>query len=152
MPVYAILKQEVDTRNIIQEQFNLSDFSIFKRGTIKDFIRGMVKEISTRLPKDTQLREIREKLNDKEKLKIILQMRVSNRVFVITDIEYNSEIAYGLLDKCFDNSNYEDLIKEYRQWEDKDQFKKIEDELEKCNVIVMEGLSQVLQRGESLND
>lgn len=152
MPVFAILKQEVDSKNISKEQFNLSDFSIFKRGTIKDFIKGMIREISSKLPKDSQLREIREKLSEKEKFKIIFQLRNISRIFIITDMEYNSKIAYRLLDKCFENNNFEELIKEYRQWEDKDQIKKIEDELEKCNVIVMEGLSQVLQRGETLND
>lgn len=153
MPVYAIVKQETNTRNITQEQFSLERFGIFKRGTIKDFIKGMVKDISKSLPKDSQLREVREKFNEKEQFKIIFQMRSVFRVFVITDIDYNSKVAYKLLDKCYeDKANYEDLIKEYRQWEDKDQFKKIEDELEKCNVIVLEGLSQILQRGESLSD
>ncbi|ELA41073.1 uncharacterized protein VICG_01866 [Vittaforma corneae ATCC 50505] len=153
MPVYAIVKQDTNTRIIVQEQFNLEKFGFFKRGTIKDFIKGMVKEVSKSLPKDSQLREVREKFNEKEQFKIIFQMRSVFRVFIITDIEYNSKIAYKLLDKCYENNaNYEYLIKEYKQWEDKDQFKKIEDQLEKCNVIVMEGLSQILQRGESLSD
>lgn len=152
MPVYAILKQEVASRNVPNEQFSLEKFGIFKRGTIKDFIKGVVREISINLPKDTQLREVREKLSEKEHFKIIFQMRDKFRVFLITDIDYNSKVAYKLLDKCFSSTNYEDLIKEYKQWEDKDQYKKIEDELERCNVIVMEGLSEILQRGETLND
>jgi len=152
MPVYAILKQAVDTKTLVNEQFNLEKFGIFKRGTIKDFIKGIVREISSNLPRDSQMREVRENQSGKEQFKIIFQMRDKARVFVITDIEYDSKVAYRLLDKCFEEQNYEGLIKEYKEWEDKDQFKKIEDELEKCNVIVMEGLSEILQRGETLND
>lgn len=136
----------------MNEQFNLEKFGIFKRGTIKDFIKGIIREISGNLPTDTQVREVREKEEGKEPFKIIFQMRDTTRVFIITDIEYNSKVAYRLLDKCFESSNYESLIKEYKVWEDKDQFKKIEEELERCNVTIMDGLSQLLKRGETLDD
>lgn len=152
MPVYAILKQDVISKSIVIEQYNLENFSIFKRSSIKDFIKAMIKEISANLPKDSQLREIREKLTEKEQFKIIFQMRGNFRVFIITDMDYNSKVAYRLLEKCFESTEYAALIKSYKQWEDKDQFKKIEDELDKCNVIVMEGLAQIMQRGETLSD
>lgn len=152
MPVYAILKQDVSTAEIVQEKFNLEKFGIFTRGTIKDFIKTICRDITKRLPKDPKLREIREKMNEKENFKIIIQVRRSHRIFVITDGDYNSSVAYKLMEKCFEASSFEELIKEYKEWEDKNQLKKIEDELEKCNVIILEGLTKILQRGETLSD
>lgn len=152
MPVYAILKQDVNTSEIVQEKFNLERFGIFTRGTIKDFIKSICRDVTKRLPRDTKLREIREKMNEKENFKIIIQIKRLHRIFVITDGNYNSSVAYKLMEKCLDGGNFDDLIKEYKEWEDKDHLKKIEDELEKCNVIILEGLAQVLQRGETLSD
>lgn len=152
MPVYAILKQGVSTSEIVQEKFNLEKFGIFTRGTIKDFIKTICRDITKRLPRDNKLREIREKMNEKVDFKIIIQIKRSHRIFVITDGDYNSSVAYKLMDKCFEASSFDDLIKEYKEWEDKDHLKKIEDELEKCNVIILEGLTQILQRGETLSD
>lgn len=154
MPVYAILKQDINSQSFTQEQFNLEKYNIFKRGTIKEFIKGMVKEISKRLPKDSKLVDLKEDAKEKvnESFRIVLQLRGSTRVFIITDINYGSKVAYKLLDKCFERKDYDVLIKEYKDWENKDLLKQAEDELEKCNVIVMESLSQILQRGETLSD
>lgn len=152
MPLYALLKQNVDSMEILQEKFNLEKFSIFTRGTIKDFIKGMVKSISKKLTKTQQFVEIRESMNEKEHFKIILQAKGNTRYFIISDGEYNTGIAHKLMIKLFENGSFDILIKEYNNWEDKDKLKKVEDELEKCHVVVMEGLSQVLDRGETLSD
>jgi len=152
MTVYAIIRQDIHTEKIIKEKFNLERFSIFTAGTVKNFIRSICKDISKRLPKDAELREIREKMNQDTNIKIIIQVKAENRIFVITDGDYNSSVAYKLMGKCFESNNYDGLINEYKNWETKDQLKKIEGELEKCNAIVLEGLSNILERGESLSD
>lgn len=153
MPVFSIIKQDISNGTIIQEQFNLEKYGIFQRGTIKDLIKATIRGIASNLPKDGQLREVRERIRKDEQFKIIFQVRNFSRIFVITDIDYDSKIAYRLLEKCFkEGASLEELIKEYKNWEDKDQFKKIEEELEKCNVVVLEGLAQVLKRGETLEN
>lgn len=152
MSVYAIMKQDVFSEKIIKEKFNLEKFSIFTAGTVKDFIRSICRDISKKLPKDSELREVREKMNENTQLKIIIQVKADHRIFIITDGDYNSSVAYKLMGKCFETNNYDELIKEYKEWEDKDQLKKIEGELEKCNAIVLEGLSNILERGETLSD
>lgn len=150
MSLYALLKQNVDSIDIQQEKFNLEKFGIFTRGTIKDFIKGMVKSISKKLTKSSQFVEIRESMNEKEHFKIFLQAKGNVRYFIITDGNYSTSVANKLMGKLFESGSFDILIKEYNNWEDKDNLKKVEDELEKCHVVVMEGLSQVLDRGETL--
>lgn len=151
MPVYSIIKIDTIDSRIVQEQFNLESYSIFSRGTIKKIIRVMVKEVAERT-KETKMMEIREKINDTDEIKILTQKREQMRVIIITDRQYNSLIGQKLLGEAFKVNDYERLIKEYKNWEEQDVIKKIEDELEKCNMIVVEGLSQILERGESLSD
>lgn len=152
MPLLALIKQSVDSMEILQEKFNLEKYGIFTRGTIRDFIKGMVKGISKKLTKSAQFLEIRESMNEKEHFKIILQARGKIRFFIVTDGNYNTGVASKLMDRLFENESLDILIKEFSTWEDKDNLKKVEDELEKCHVVVMEGLSQVLERGETLAD
>jgi len=164
MPVYSIMRLDTADSRILQEQHNLEDFSIFSRSSIKTVIRGMARDFSTQSGADARLLEIREKLNEATEIKIITQCRVHGgvgkrqepagceRIVIITDGKYSSAVAQQLLLSCFTNSNYEALIKEYRHWEEKDICKKIEEELARCNVVVVEGLSQILERGESLSD
>jgi len=152
MPVFAICKLDTIDSRIVQEKYSLEKFSIFSRGTIKNVIRVMVLEVSERTNHDTKLMEIREKLNNNNDIKILTQKRAQTRIVVIADGQYSSLVAQQLLQTAFENSDYDRLIEEYKNWEDQDVMKKIEDELEKCNVIVVEGLSQLLARGESLFD
>lgn len=152
MPVFAICKLDTIDSRIVQEKYSLENFSIFSRGTIKNVIRVLVREVSERTNHDCKLMEIRERLNNTDEIKILTQKKAQTRVVVIADGKYNSSIAQQLLQTAFEDSDYDRLIKEYRNWEDMDVMKKIEDELEKCNVIVVEGLSQILDRGQNLSD
>lgn len=152
MPVYAIVKFNTINSTIETEKYSLEDFRFYTRGTIKDIIRAMVKTVSEKSKTKEDLYEIREKLNDRQNIKIFTQKKAVERIVVITDEEYNSVIAQKLVAECFKTSDYEKLISEYKKWEDKDIMRKIEEELEKCNLIVVEGLSQILERGESLSE
>lgn len=152
MPVYAIVKYNTSNSGISQEKYNLEDFSFFARGTIKDIIRAMVRTVSERSKTKEDLYEIREKLNDKQNIKIFTQKKAVDRIIIITDEDYSSLIAQKLMMDCFKSENYDSLIQEYKNWEQKDIMKQIESELEKCNMIVVEGLSQILERGESLSE
>lgn len=152
MPVYAIIKHDANTFQTVLEKFNLEDFGFFTRSTIKETVKSIVKDISKKLPKDSKIREVREQISDDKKFKIIIQTKGDYRMFIITDGEYNSSVAYKLMSICFERSNFDELIKEYKSWETKDKLRKIEDELEKCHVIVAEGLDQILKRGESLSE
>lgn len=152
MPVFAIIKHNADNFETVQEKFNLESFGFFTRTTIKETIKSITRDVSKKLPRDCKIREIREQISEDKKFKIITQTKGDFRIFIITDGDYNSSVAYKLMGACFEKGNFEELIKEYKNWETKDQIRKIEDELEKCNVIVSEGLSQILKRGESLSD
>lgn len=152
MPVFAIVKLDTIDSRIIQEKYNLEDFSLFTRGTIKNAIRAMIREISERSKKTSRFFEVKEKLSDRVEIKILAQIKGDTRVVVITDGEYSSEIARQLVVLAFSSNDYEALIKKYKTWEDKDLLKKIEEELNKCSITVVEGLSQVLERGESLSE
>ncbi|KAI5168613.1 synaptobrevin-like protein YKT6 [Pancytospora epiphaga] len=152
MPAYAIIKLDTNDFRITKEKYNLESFSIFARGTIKNVIRVLVREVAERTNRDKKIMEIREKLDDKAEIKVITQKREGTRLVVMVDGKYDSEIARQLLQVAFENEDYDKLIKDYKNWEDKDILKKIEDELNQCNVIVVNGLSQILERGENLSD
>lgn len=160
MPVYAIIKLDTIDSAILQEKFNLEKFSIFYRGTMKNIIREMIREASKRLclAKDDnngQMREIRETLGEagnNEEIKIFAWKRKQIRLVAITDGKYSSVIGHKLLDEAFENSDYDKLIQDYKNWQDRDIMKKIEDELESCNIIVVEGLSRIFKRNETLDD
>ncbi|KAI5148391.1 synaptobrevin-like protein YKT6 [Enteropsectra breve] len=157
MPVYAIIKIDtIESRNI-QEKFNLDKYSIFSRGSIKNIIRVMVHELSERansggMGTSMGMMEIHEKLNAIDEIKILTQKKGCIRVVVITDGEYDSSIAHKLLIEAFTDADYDRLIQDYRVWQDKDTMRQIEEELAKCKVTVVEGLSQILERGETLSD
>lgn len=152
MPVYAIIKFNTASHTIAQEKYSLEDFRFYTRGTIKDIIRAMVKTVSEKSKTKEDLYEIREKLNESQHIKIFTQKKAVDRIFIITDENYSSLIAQKLMIECFKDDDFDKLIKEYKKWEDKDIMRKIEEELEKCNMIVVEGLSQILERGESLSE
>jgi synaptobrevin family protein YKT6 len=152
MPLFALIKQNTENMEIQKEKFNLSKYGIFTRGTILDFIKGMIKGISHKLSKGTEFVEIKENMNEKEHFKIFFQTREKMRYFIITDGGYNTGVANKLMGKLFNNESFDILIKEFYVWEDQDHLKKIEDELEKCHVVIMDGLAQVLERGETLSD
>lgn len=152
MPVYALVKLENDQCRITEEKYALDSFSLFTRGTVKTVIRAMVLELAKRLKDNKKLMEIRDNLEGNKEIKLLTQVRCDVRMVVIVDGEYNSGIAQQLLVLSFESKDHGRLIKDYKNWEDKDMIKKIEDELEKCNVLVVDGLSEILHRGESLSD
>ncbi|KAI4292994.1 synaptobrevin-like protein YKT6 [Pancytospora philotis] len=152
MPVYALVKLEAAQCTIVEEKYALESFSLFSRGTIKTVIRAMVLEVAKRLQHSRKLMEIRDNLEGRKEIKLVTQIKDGARVFVIVDGDYNSAIAQQLLQLAFDSRDYAQLIKDYKNWEDRDMIKKIEDELERCNIIVVDGLSEILHRGESLSD
>jgi len=114
MPAYAIIKLDTMDSRITKEKYNLENFSIFSRGTIKNVIRVMVREVAERTNRDTKIMEIREKLNEKDEIKVVTQRRAQTRVVVIVDGKYNSAIAQQLLQVVFENDDYERLIKDYK--------------------------------------
>ena len=152
MPVYAIIKLLSEDSRIIQEKYNLESFSIFTRGHVKNVIRVACRELSEKMGNGTGLLEIREKLTENDEMKILTEKKGDSRVIIITDGEYNSVIGHKVVIKAFNTNDYDQLIKEYKEWEDKDTIRQIEGELKKCETSVVEGLSSVLERGESLSD
>ena len=152
MPVYAIVKFDLKSSSITKEKFNLEDFRFYTRGTIKDLIRAMVKAVSERAKTKEDLYEIREKLTEKQNIKIFTQKKAIERIIILTDENYCSAVAQKLMSECFKLETYDKIIIDYKKCEEQDLMKQIESELQKCNAIVVEGLSQILERGESLSE
>lgn len=151
MAVYSIIRLDTVDSRIVQEKFNLDNFSIFSRGTIKSIVRTMVREVATHTKEDRML-EIREKLNDTDRIKIFTQKKELTRVVVITDGEYSSMVGQKLLLEAFRTKDYEFLIKDYYNSEEHNLLIRVEKDLQECYLTVVEGLNNVLERGNNLDE
>ncbi len=151
MTIYAIVKLNSFESKIIHEDFFLEEFSIFTRGTIKNIIRAMSIELNQRT-RESRMVEVNEKLNNSVEIKIFTKISDIYRVVVVADKGYKSMIGQKLVLRAFKSNNYKELIKQYQNWEEQDIIKQIEDELQKCNAVVVDGLSKIMERGESLSE
>ena len=69
-------------------------------------MREMIQEISSRAKSDDKFHEINESLNNKQ-IKIFTLLRNFERVFIVADSEYITEVAFNLMDRCFKEMIYE---------------------------------------------
>ncbi|KAL6121664.1 ykt6 [Nucleospora cyclopteri] len=160
MPIIAVLSVHNLTNKIIKEAFCLEEYGFFARLGIQNILRALSRDLSEKI-KDKQsygengtngFTEIHEKIKEKSVV-IVTKKDSKKRVILITDKDYNANVRFKALMAAMDpKCSYDDLIKEYKDWKKKDITSQIEKEMKIAHQNVVNGLSSVLDRGQTLND
>jgi len=152
MVVFAIYKLDTINSKILIEKYNLEDYNIFTRNTIKNVMRVLVREVSEQSRETAKAVVVTEKLNDTSTVQIFTIRKQNARVVAITDKDYNIRVGIQLINEAFKEPNYDKLIKEYKVWKNKDRLTQLEDQLAQSNVIMANGLAEILERGETISE
>ncbi|TPX50041.1 hypothetical protein SeMB42_g00428 [Synchytrium endobioticum] len=172
MKVYclAVAHQTGQKATVLAAEYELSQFSFFERGSVKEFMAFFTVTVADRTAPGT-----RQKIQEQNYLGHVYVRQDGLAGVIVTDAEYPQRVAFSALNKLLDEfstkfpsearwgvlnpSNTATLYPELKQHLDKfqdpqgaDPFLKVQKELDETKIILNKTMEQLLQRGEKLDD
>jgi len=162
---------------IITSVVDLAQFGFFKRGTVRDLLFFVSRELTSRThigDKQTITHKLKEEIDGVSSLNAHAHINVNKiGAAVITDGDYPLRVAYSVLDKAMESAvkEYGDkissihadanlspplaissLIVEYQKPDEVDKMMKIQKDLDETKGVILSSIDKLLERGESLDN
>ena len=151
---------------VLDAAYNVSSFSFFKRGTVKDVCRFLARTLVKRAGKSNWMSVTENEF-------VIHTITKANGLggVWITDEEYPQRVAFGVLNNILDefNESYggriegdrdgsmpmdslKDYITKFQDPMEADAILRVQKELDETKIIVHKAIDSVLERGERLDN
>jgi synaptobrevin family protein YKT6 len=162
---------------LLTNALNIQSFSILKRGTVKEFLFFISREVAARTPPNSR-NSIQHELDDSSHAGKYICHCFNNDdglcVVVITDGEYSARIAYRLISEAMDEidshlkrngqnfrqyskdtyikmNNIERLLDSYQHPEKVDKVAMLEDEIDDVKKITIQNIDSLLKNRENID-
>ncbi|KAM0674255.1 palmitoyltransferase [Gurleya vavrai] len=149
--ILSILTIDHTEQKILKEHFNLSQFSFFTRGSVKELIKHFAIEIS-KILENSEYQEFKQKFDNGNTVYFYVKLNYNTLYTFVTDEEYPRMIGYMLMQDMYEcEKDFKTLQIDYNDPQAKDLLTCVNQELDETKIVLSRTLEDVLGRGEKLD-
>lgn len=150
MAIIALAIIDINTRKVKSKTFNLSQFSFFTKGKVKETVMFISQELTERL-ETYEFQEYTHEFNDEKVYKFFSLVHNDYAYIACANDDYPGIIALRFLQDVR-HGNIEKLMEEYQDPSSKHTLLQIQNEVEETKGALSKTLMAVLERNDKLED